>query len=86
MELNAIEPGASSSGHLEPDRQEQARRYARLNRDLMLADLGLGAAYLIFALLSGFSVWLGTGRRNWRRHPQGRWPFTRWPSSRSTPC
>ena len=50
----------SSSVQLSADRQEQARRYARLKRYLLLADLGLGAAYLIVALLSGFSAWLGT--------------------------
>lgn len=37
----------------DPQRQEQARRYARLRRRLWLLELGLGLAYLLAWLLSG---------------------------------
>lgn len=40
---------------LDPARQEQARRYARLERRLMLADLALGGAYLFAWLACGWS-------------------------------
>ncbi|MCJ7737947.1 MAG: M48 family metalloprotease, partial [Anaerolineae bacterium] len=39
-------------------RQEEARLYARLNRYLFAANLGVGALYLLFALITGFSLWL----------------------------
>ena len=41
---------------LNPQKQEQARRYARLQRRLMFLDLGLGAIYLLAWLLSGASL------------------------------
>ncbi|MBN1147177.1 MAG: M48 family metallopeptidase [Anaerolineales bacterium] len=40
---------------LDPQRQEQARAYARVNRRLMLVDLALGAAYLLAWLAFGWS-------------------------------
>jgi STE24 endopeptidase len=39
-------------------RQEEARLYARLNRYLFAANLVVGALYLLFALITGFSFWL----------------------------
>jgi STE24 endopeptidase len=41
---------------LDPQKQEQARIYARIQRRLMLVDLGLGAIYLLAWLLSGASL------------------------------
>ncbi|MDP2991445.1 MAG: hypothetical protein Q8O57_12875, partial [Kiritimatiellota bacterium] len=41
---------------LDPQKQEQARAYARIQRRLMLVDLGLGAIYLMAWLLSGSSL------------------------------
>jgi STE24 endopeptidase len=41
---------------LDPQKQEQARAYARIQRRLMLVDLGLGAIYLLAWLLSGASL------------------------------
>lgn len=40
---------------LDPQRQEQAKRYARLQRRLMLVDLAFGALYLLAWLFSGWS-------------------------------
>lgn len=40
---------------LDPQRQEQARRYASINRRLMLLDLLLGFAYILVWLLLGWS-------------------------------
>jgi len=43
---------------LDPERQEQARAYARLRRRLFLVELGGGLAYVLIWILSGLSVWL----------------------------
>lgn len=45
----------------EPARREQARRYARQRRWLLLADLALTAVLLLALLLSGASRWLRAG-------------------------
>ena len=45
----------------DPERQEQAKEYARIRRRLTFLDLGLGAALLLSWLLSGWSVLL----RDW---------------------
>ena len=60
----------SSSAELHVERQAQAKRYARMKRYLMLADLAVGALYMIAALATGFSVWLkgwveGTNSSPW---------------------
>ena len=41
---------------LDPARQEKARELARIQRRLMLVDLGLGGVYLLVWLLSGASL------------------------------
>jgi STE24 endopeptidase len=43
---------------LDPERQDKAKEYARIQRRLMLADLGLGALYVLVWLLSGATFWL----------------------------
>ncbi len=43
---------------LDPERQDQAREYARLRRRLFVLDLAIGAAYLLIWILAGFSPWL----------------------------
>ncbi|HIP97560.1 MAG TPA: M48 family peptidase [Anaerolineae bacterium] len=43
------------SGALDPERQEKAREYARIRRWLLLADLGLAAAFVLSMLFSGLS-------------------------------
>jgi STE24 endopeptidase len=40
---------------LDPERQEKAREYARIRHWLLLADLGLAAAFVLAVLLSGLS-------------------------------
>jgi len=46
---------------LDPERQQQARRYARLQRSLTFVDLAIGLVYLILWLVMGWSLAL----RNW---------------------
>jgi STE24 endopeptidase len=41
--------------NLDPERQAQAKRFARINRRLMLLDLLLGLAYILAWLLTGWS-------------------------------
>jgi STE24 endopeptidase len=41
---------------LDSERQEQARRYARIRRRLMVLDLGVGGLYVILWLVMGWSV------------------------------
>ncbi|HEY85263.1 MAG TPA: M48 family metallopeptidase [Chloroflexi bacterium] len=43
---------------LNPARQEKAREYAGINRKLMLAELALGAVYVLIWIFSGLSPWL----------------------------
>ena len=50
---------------LDADRQQQARRYARLRRRLMLVDLLLGACYLIAWLVLGWSSELKNALSGW---------------------
>lgn len=45
-----------SAINLDHERQKQAKRYARLRRRLLLVDLGLGAAYILLWLLTGWSL------------------------------
>jgi STE24 endopeptidase len=47
--------------NLDPQRQDQAKQYARIQRRFMFLDLVLGAALLITWLLTGWSIQL----RNW---------------------
>lgn len=41
---------------LDPERQEQAKEYARIRRRLMVVDLALGGLYVLVWLLGGWSV------------------------------
>lgn len=43
---------------LDPERQEQAKEYARIRRQLMVVDLALGGLYALVWLLGGLSVGL----------------------------
>lgn len=43
---------------LDPERQEQAKAYAKIRRRLFVAELGLGAAYVLIWILAGISPWL----------------------------
>ena len=55
-----------SEQSLDPQRQEQARKYARQMRRLLLLELALGAVFLLTVLLSGLS----SGLRNLLEFPQ----------------
>ncbi len=46
---------------LDPERQAQAREYARLRRRLFVLELALGAVYILLWIFSGWSIWL----RDW---------------------
>jgi STE24 endopeptidase len=41
---------------LDPEKQEQAKEYARIRRRLMVGDLALAAVYVIIWLVSGWSI------------------------------
>jgi STE24 endopeptidase len=49
---------ALESVELDPERQQQAKVYARIQRRLMLADLGIGGLYLVAWLIFGWSTML----------------------------
>jgi STE24 endopeptidase len=54
---------------LDPQRQEQARRYARIQRRLMLVELGIGLLYLLAWLVSGWSQALKSTLEQWTSNP-----------------
>ena len=41
---------------LDPEKQEQAKEYARIRRRLMVGDLALAAVYVLIWLVSGWSI------------------------------
>jgi STE24 endopeptidase len=53
MDDNRSQP---PSLELDPNRQQQAKAYARIQKRLMLVDLGITGAYLLAWLVSGWSV------------------------------
>jgi len=55
-----------SEQSLDPQRQEQARKYTRQMRRLLLLELALGAIFLLTVLLSGLS----NGLRDLLEFPQ----------------
>jgi STE24 endopeptidase len=54
---------------IDPQRQEQAKRYARINRRLMLVDLAIGAIYTLAWLVAGWSVSLQAALSAWTSNP-----------------
>jgi STE24 endopeptidase len=54
---------------IDPQRQEQAKRYARINRRLMLVDLAVGAIYTLAWLVAGWSVSLQAALSAWTSNP-----------------
>ena len=54
---------------IDPERQEKAKIYARIQRRLMLVDLGIGAVYLLAWLLSGGSLALRRALQAWTSNP-----------------
>lgn len=55
IESGADHPQADEA-RLDPERQQQAREYARISRRLMLLELLLGTGYLMVWLISGWSL------------------------------
>ncbi|MGD0005479.1 MAG: M48 family metalloprotease, partial [Anaerolineaceae bacterium] len=53
------------SNTIDPVRQEKAKVYARIQRRLMLVDLGVGAVYLLVWLASGGSLALRRVLQSW---------------------
>ncbi|RLC55497.1 MAG: hypothetical protein DRI80_17715 [Chloroflexota bacterium] len=54
-QLNRLTRPNRVTRSLDPERQEKAREYARIRRWLLLADLGLAAAFVLVMLFSGLS-------------------------------
>ena len=57
------------STSIDPERQEKAKVYARIQRRMMLVDLGFGAVYLLAWLLSGASLALRSALQAWTSSP-----------------
>ncbi|MEJ2709567.1 MAG: M48 family metallopeptidase [Anaerolineales bacterium] len=55
----------SDNNQLDPERQERAKEYARIQRRLMLIELGLGGAYALAWLIVGWSNALKTVLLQW---------------------
>ena len=54
---------------IDPDRQEQARRYARIQRRLFLVELGLGLIVVLAWLVLGWSLALQSTLAQWTNNP-----------------
>ena len=54
---------------IDPQRQVQAKEYARINRRLMLVDLAIGAIYTLAWLLAGWSAALQAALSAWTSNP-----------------
>jgi STE24 endopeptidase len=52
-----LETVNSATERLDPERQQQAREYARIRRRLFVLELVIGVAYILFWILSGLSIW-----------------------------
>lgn len=55
INLEMEEVKLSGSTKLDPERQKRAKQYSRINRRLMLVDLGISAIYILLWLLFGWS-------------------------------
>jgi CAAX prenyl protease N-terminal, five membrane helices len=53
--MNRLQPQVDAVT-LDPERQEKARQYARIQRRMMLVDLSIGALYLLAWLVFGWSA------------------------------
>ncbi|MCJ7735350.1 MAG: hypothetical protein MUP11_12485, partial [Anaerolineales bacterium] len=54
---------------LDPERQLQAKKYAKIQRSFMLVDIGLGALVLLGWLLLGWSAQLRDWVFSWTQNP-----------------
>lgn len=59
----------SDDNQLDPERQERAKEYARIQRRLMLVELGLGGAYALAWLLIGWSNTVKGALVQWTSNP-----------------
>ena len=48
----------NTTATLDPERQQKAKEYARINRRIFVVELVFGAVYVIFWIVSGLSPWL----------------------------
>ncbi|RLD01301.1 MAG: hypothetical protein DRI46_04510 [Chloroflexi bacterium] len=55
--------------NLDPERQRQAKEYARIQRRFTFMDLALGTAFLLAWLLTGWSIQLRDWIRGWTSNP-----------------
>lgn len=58
-----------NNAELDPERQEQAKEFARIQRRFIFLDLGLGAALLLTWLVTGWSVELRDWIASWTTNP-----------------
>jgi STE24 endopeptidase len=63
------DPIQKAATTLDPERQDQARDYARIQRQFMLLDMILGAGLLLAWLLAGWSVQLRDWIQGWTASP-----------------
>jgi STE24 endopeptidase len=59
----------SDNNQLDPERQERAKEYARIQRRLMLVELGLGGAYALAWLVIGWSNAVKAVLLQWTSNP-----------------
>ena len=67
--LSSQQDASLEKSNLDPERQQQAREYARIQRRLMFLDLALGAALLLAWLLTGWSIQLRDWITSWITNP-----------------
>jgi STE24 endopeptidase len=56
---------------LDPERQQKAKEYARIRHRLLVADLAIGAVYVLVLLLFGLSAWFKARLLLVTTHPLG---------------
>mgnify|MGYP001045531113 CR=1 FL=1 len=60
---------STEGSSIDPERQEQAKEYARIRRRLTFLDLALGAALLVLWLITGWSIQLRDWILSWTTQP-----------------
>lgn len=67
--LSSQQDASQEKTNLDPERQQQAREYARIQRRFMFLDLTVGAALLLAWLLTGWSIQLRDWIASWITNP-----------------
>ena len=67
--LSSQQDPSLNNAELDPERQEQAKEFARIQRRFIFLDLGLGAALLLTWLVTGWSVELRDWIASWTTNP-----------------